>query len=76
MAEKGLHSPHYFLTYLDKTIEKMVSDDKDIYIMGDFNIDLIKCESSQISQDYLISLRSSYLILTVDKPTHVPGLDT
>ena len=58
---KDCNSPHYFLTYLDKTIEKMVSDDKDIYIMGDFNIDLIKCESSQISQDYLISLRSSYL---------------
>ena len=49
----------------------MVSGDKDIYIMGDFNIDLIHCESSQISQDYLISLRSSYLIPTVDKPTRV-----
>ena len=40
----------------------MVSDDKDISIMGDFNIDLIKCESSQISQDYFnLSLKfSSY----------------
>lgn len=50
----------------------MVSDDKDVYIMGDFNIDLLKCESwSQITQDFLLSLRSCYLIPTVDKPTLV-----
>ena len=68
------NSPDYFLTYLDKTIEILVSDDKDVYIMGDFNIDLLKCESSQMSQDFLLSLRSSYLIPTVDKPTRVMEL--
>ena len=62
------NSSDYFLTYLDKTIEKMVSDDKDVYIMGDFSIDVLKCESSQISQDFLLSLLSYYLIPTVDKP--------
>ena len=55
--------------HLDKIIEKKVSDDKDIYIMGVFNIDLLKYESSQISQDYLLSLRSCYLIPTGDKPS-------
>ena len=71
----GQHnSPDCFLTYLDKTIEILVSDDKDVYIMGDFNIDLLKCESSQISQDFLLSLRSSYLIPTVDKATRVMEL--
>ena len=59
------------VSVVDKTIEKLVSDDKDVYIMGDFNIDLLKCESSQISQDFLLSLRSCYLIPTVDKPTSV-----
>ena len=49
----------------------MVSDDKDVYIMGDFNIDLLKCETFQVSQDFLLSLRSCYLIPTVDKPTRV-----
>ena len=49
----GQHnSPDYFLTYLDKTIEILLSDDKDVYIMGDFNIDLLKCESSQIRISY------------------------
>ena len=37
-----------------------VSDDKNVYILVHFNIDLLKCESSQISQDFLLSLRSSY----------------
>ena len=68
------NSPDYFLTYLDKTIEILVSDDKDVYIMGNFNIDLLKCESSQMSQDFLLSLRSSYLIPTVDKATRVMEL--
>ena len=65
------NSLNYFLTHLDKTIERMVSDDKDVNIMGDFNTDLLKCETSQISQDFLLSLRSCYLIPTVDKPTRV-----
>ena len=41
--------------HLEKIIEKMVSDDMDVYIMGDFNKALLKCESSQISQDFLLS---------------------
>ena len=39
--------------------------------MGDFNIDLLKSETSQISHDFLMSLQSCYLIPTVDKPTRV-----
>ena len=65
------NSPEYFQSYFEEVIEKMVSDDKTVYIMGDFNIDLLKCETSQISQDFLLSLQSCYLIPTVDKPTRV-----
>ena len=71
MIYRQHNSPDDFLTYLDRTIEKMVSDDKDVYIKGDFNIDLLKCETSQVSQDFLLSLRSRYLIPTGDKPTRV-----
>ena len=52
-------------------IKIVESGDKDVYIMGDFNIDLLKCESSQISEDFLLSLQSCYLIPTVDQPTRV-----
>ena len=46
------NSPNYFLTYLGKTVEILVSDDKIFYIMGNFNIDLLECESSKISQEF------------------------
>ena len=66
------NSPEYFQSYFEEVIEKMVSYDKTVYIMGDFNIiDLLKCETSQLSQDFLLSLQSCYLIPTVDKPTRV-----
>ena len=58
-------------TVINSTLRSVVSGDKDVYVMGDFNIDLLKCESSQISQDFLLSLQSCYLTPTVDKPTRV-----
>ena len=58
-------------TVINSTLLIVVSGDKDVHIMGDFNIDLLKCESSQISQDFLLSLQSCYLIPTVDQPTRV-----
>ena len=42
-----------------------------ICILGDFNIDLLKAQNSNYSQDFLVSLQSCYLIPTVDKPTRV-----
>ena len=39
----------------------MVSDDKTVYIMGDFNIDLLKCETSKISQDFHVNYVSNQL---------------
>ena len=39
--------------------------------MGDFNIDLLKCDSSSYSHDFISSLQSCYVIPTIDKPTRV-----
>ena len=39
--------------------------------MGDFNIDLLKCESSKLSQDFLVTIQSCFLIPTIEKPTLV-----
>jgi hypothetical protein len=65
------NSPEYFQKYFEDKIEELVSSDKVIYIMGDFNVDLLKCEKSQISHDFLLALQSCYLIPTIDKPTRV-----
>ena len=39
--------------------------------MGDFNIDLLKCETSSYSHDFLSSLQSCFFVPSIDKPTHV-----
>ena len=40
------NSPEIFQSYFDETIEKLSSSEKYIVVMGDFNIDLLKCASS------------------------------
>ena len=51
------NSPERFQLYFDESIEKFTSSGKDIVIMGDFNIDLLKCESSNYCHDFLSSLQ-------------------
>ena len=65
------NSPEIFQSYFDETIEKRASSGKHIVIMGDFNIDLLKCASSSYSHDFLTSLQSCSLVPTIDKPTRV-----
>ena len=65
------NSPERFQQYFDETIEKFVSSGKHVVIMGDFNIDLLKCHTSSYSHDFLSSLQSCYLIPAIDKPTRV-----
>ena len=70
------NSPERFQVYFDESIEKFTYSRKDIVIMGDFNIDLLKCESSNYSHDFLSSLQSCYLTPAIDKPTRVRSTST
>ena len=63
------NSPECFLQHFDESIEKYTALDKEICILGDFNIDLLKVEISNYSQDFIMSLQSCYLIPTVVKPS-------
>ena len=49
------------------------SDGKLVYILGDFNLDLLKSESCNCSHRFLLSLQSCHFMLTIDKPTRVHG---
>ena len=65
------NSASRFLSYFEETIEKYTASGKNVYVIGDFNICLMKSEISNISNDFLLSLQSCYLIPTIDKPTRV-----
>jgi len=64
------NSPNSFLTYFDEALEKY-SDGKSVYILGDFNLDLLKSESCNYSHNFLLSLQSCHFVPTIDKPTRV-----
>ena len=63
--------PKPFLSYLEKSLDLYNSKDKPLYILGDFNIDLLKSESCQYSFDFFLLLQSCLLFPTIDKPTRV-----
>ena len=65
------NSPGCFIEYFFDTIKKLASTGKTIYLMGDFNLCLLKTEKFQYSQDFLLALKSSYLLPTIDKPACV-----
>ena len=65
------NSPDRFKSYFEETVEKLTSTGEQLYIVGDFNIDLLKFETSRYSPDFLLALQSCYLIPTIDKPTRV-----
>ena len=48
--------PHYnfneFLKYLEKCLSRLAKEDKEIYICGDFNFDLLKNETDQHTQTF------------------------
>ena len=53
------------------TLEKVSSSDKVVYLMGDFNIDLLKSEVSDYSHNFLLSLQCYSFFPVIDKPTSV-----
>ena len=65
------NSPESFQSYLDEVLESKSSNDKTIYIMGDFNISLLNVETCNFIKDFLLSLQSYSFFPTIDKPTRV-----
>ena len=65
------NSPASFQTYFDETLEKLSNSGKPIYVLGDFNINLLNAETCNFTKDFLLSLQSYSFIPTIDKPTRV-----
>jgi len=65
------NSPESFQTYFDETLEKLSTSGNPIYIMGDFNINLLNAETCSFTKEFLLSLQSFSFIPTIDKPTRV-----
>ena len=56
-------SPVRFKEYLESTLSQLTSENKSIFIMGNFNINLLNCESHPESNDFLLMLNSLFFYL-------------
>ena len=64
-------------TYLQNLLDKLALENKYIYLMGDFNINLLQYDSKKDSQDFLDKMYSNSLIPHISSPTRVtPGSQT
>ena len=57
--------------YLDHLMEKLAKEKKDIYLTGDFNIDLMKTEEVSSISDFLDTLTSNMFVPHIISPTRI-----
>ena len=57
--------------YLKPLSEKLISDNKEVILLGDFNIDLLKCDSNRTFSDFLDIKYSTNLVPNITSPTRL-----
>ena len=55
------NNPDRFLQYFEESVEKYSATGKQLYILGDYNLDILKIESLKYSHDFLMCLQTCYL---------------
>ena len=60
-----------FLESFDKITEKICKENKHCYILGDFNLDLLKTETNELISQFIDTLYSSSFIPLISKPTRI-----
>ena len=60
-----------FMDYLNSTVEKIHREKKNCAILGDFNIDLLKYDSHQITDDFINTLGALFFQPYILQPTRI-----
>ena len=63
--------PTRFIEHFEHILSKISKEKKQIFILGDFNFDLLKYHSDSETQDFLHSFMSNGLLPTIHQPTRV-----
>ena len=58
-------------TFLNKLLDKISKENKTVFLLGDFNIDLLKYEVHLATNEFLDSLSSNMLLPYILHPTRV-----
>ena len=57
--------------YLKPVSEKLISENKEVILLGDFNIDLLRCDSNKNVSDFLDIIYSTNLLPNITSPTRL-----
>ena len=60
-----------FIEYMDNTLQKLEESNKTIFVMGDFNINLLSYDGHTDTNDFINSMVSHYLLPYILHPTRV-----
>ena len=60
-----------FIQYLDLVASKVAKEKKLIYLMGDFNFDLLQYDTDNNSYDFLNSIVENGMLLFIHQPTRL-----
>ena len=63
--------PTKFLKYIESTISKIDCYKYEIFLIGDFNIDLLQYDSNTISNDFINSMTAHSFLLYILQPTRI-----
>ena len=57
--------------YLNLLLEKLAKEKRTVFLLGDFNVDLLKYEHHKITNEFLDSLSSNMVLHYIILPTRV-----
>ena len=60
-----------FMNYLSKTIIKINKENKECYLSGDFNIDLLKCDTNNKYSEFINTMTSFGFLPYILQPTRI-----
>ena len=59
---------HY---YLNPLLENLAKEQKTVFLLGDFNVDLLKSEQHEATDEFLYSLSSNMFLRHIVQPTRI-----
>nr|XP_047126254.1 uncharacterized protein LOC124807829 [Hydra vulgaris] len=66
-----MNTSEFFITYIQTLLDKLSLENKNIVLLGDFNINLLKYESCNDASNFLDLMYSSSLFPLITQPTRI-----
>ena len=61
----------YYYTLFENTMEKLSFENKELYLLGDYNIDLLKTDNDDNIDEYYNIISSNFLVPHITLPTRI-----